>query len=67
MLRVDLEQAVLPELPSAIREQFVIAFANRLADAARPSLAVLPALVDAARAVRPADQRPGARGDDGWR
>jgi hypothetical protein len=52
-LREELEEAVLYQLPPAIREQFVVAFANRLADAPRPPMAVLPALIDAVYAVRP--------------
>jgi hypothetical protein len=64
-LRSELEEAILFTLPPAIREQFVVAFANRLADAPRPPMAVIPALIDAAHAVRRREWRGPDQRDQG--
>lgn len=56
-LRAELEETVLAGLPEPVREQFAIALANRLAEAARPQSAVMPALIDTARALAPAGER----------
>lgn len=64
-LREEVENCVLSRLPPAIREQFVIAFANRLADAVRPPMAVPPALMDAVHAERPREWRLPRRRDPG--
>ena len=64
-LRAELENCVLSQLPPAIREQFVVAFANRLAETPRPPMAVLPALADAVHAITPREWRSPRSRDPG--